>query len=296
MDGFDIGDFDISGDFATLGIESSNEDNLELFQFEKVESKEIKSENREKPLSDFRQSRKFKINLYQEHNVYVKFVNSKSKVDFDNHTLEYYKSMREQHYCPLSSKKVDPEKCFKLYDMWDPYTGDRIGPDPYGPLCFDIDTLVKHIYNNRLRKLWVEQSDENDGIYEGYYDDAVGAGNDFLVVGRGHHPEWDIFRIPIMDCYLMSDHNTQIITFGPKLTDEELAQIDYIASNKLGNSYERQFRQYRPSLLKIKQFYDVAISKEPQIQIHEDMTEAEKQYAYNITNREAVNQLKKIRG
>ncbi len=72
--------------------------------------------------------------------------------------------------------------------------------------------------------------------------------------------------------------------------------IDYIAATKLGKTYEKQFMRYRPSLMKIKQFYDIAISKTPPIMEHEEMTDEQKQDAYNIANREAVNALRKMRG
>jgi hypothetical protein len=272
----------------------SNKTDNDLFQFDNKEENIVIKEKSQ--ISKFNQCRKVKVNRYNDDSITAKFGNSKSKINFDNTTILYYKSMRKQHCCPLSSKKVDPDTCFKLYDMWDPYTGERLGRDPYGPLCFDIDTLIKYIYNNRLRKLWVDQSDGNDGVFEGYYDDAIGAGDGFFVTARGHHPEWDIFRIPIIDCYLTNDHNNQHITFGPKLTDEEIANIDYIANNQLGDCYLNQFRQYRPSLMKIKHYYDIAISKTPPIIENNKMTDEEKQSAYNIANREAVIQLRKMKG
>lgn len=281
--------------FAELDLGSCSDDDI-LFKFDVTDEQKDAADAKKKPTLDFSQSKKFETNLYEDDDINIKFGNSKSKVDFDTTTLNYYKSMREQEYCPLSSKKLNSDTCFKLYDMWDPYTGERVGRDPYGPLCFDIDTLIKYIYNIRLRKLWVEESGEEDGVFQGYYDDAVGIGEDFFVTARGHHPEWDIFRIPIMDCYLTNDHNTQHITLGPKLTDEEIAMIDYIAATKLGKTYEKQFARYRPSLMKIKQYYDIAISKIPPIIEDGEMTDDQRQDAYNIANREAVNQLRKIRG
>ena len=186
--------------------------------------------------------------------------NSLYNINYAHKTVEYYKNLRKVKIDPITDKIVTDDCCFKFYDQWDPYTGERKGADPYGPLYFDPDTLIKYFYSNRLRKLWVDPIDEATGYYQGYYDDGVGGGEDFLIEGRGHHPEWYLFRLPIIDCYLTTDHKDQVITFGPKLTDEEIMNIEKEAEKNPGN-YIKNYGKPRPQLSLLKHYYDEAIKK-----------------------------------
>ena len=52
---------------------------------------------------------------------------------------------------------------------------------------------------------------------------------------------------------------------GPKLTKEELEQIDTIAEKIYKNNYRDQYGKKRPSLVLMKALYDQAISKEPDL-------------------------------
>lgn len=183
------------------------------------------------------------INLYHSLN---------NNITFDNHTMLYYKNLRLLKIDPITHKEMNDDNAFKFYDVWDPYSGERLFKDPYGPLYFDPSILIKYYYTNRLRKLWIEPHDDNTGYYQGYYSDAVGAGQDMYVKGRGYHPEWYVFRLPITDCYLTKDNNTQYITFGPKLTKEEIEEIDNKAALCNNNSYSK--------LRDMKQIYDIALS------------------------------------
>ena len=66
-----------------------------------------------------------------------------------------------------------------------------------------------------MRELWHNETDEgeNGGFWQGYYGNAVGAGEKFLVPGRGIHPEWYLFRLPIIDCYLTNNALNRVSYF-----------------------------------------------------------------------------------
>ena len=215
---------------------------------------------------------------------------------YDKQTTEFYRVTRERKLDPIMQTQLDPEFAFAFPYKWDPYTGERQGLDPDGPFYFDPDTLIKYFHTQRLKKLWVYSADEQAGYYEAYYDDAVGIGEDFYFKGRNeHHPEWDVFRLPIIDCYLTKDHNHQFITLGPKLTDDEIKEIDRLANLRPMN-YQQQFCAYRPSLAEIKRCYDIAIAQRPNIGNTSGLTHDQIQEQYCLTNRSAVDKLVKIKG
>jgi hypothetical protein len=196
---------------------------------------------------------------------------------YDDTTTEYYRVLRTTKLDPFFNINLQDDKSFKFYQQWDPYTGDRIKDDPYGPLVFCPDGLIKYFYSNRLNNLWVDESDEADGFFEGRYDMAVGTGKTISIIGRGDCPDKYLFRIPIQDCYLTNEHKQVFITMGPMLTDAEITEIDRLA-NLNENNYFQQFGKKRPSLQLIKQYYDQAIDK----------TIGE------IANRKAVDKLRKL--
>ena len=220
-----------------------------------------------------------------------------NEYNYDKETTDRYKVMRLRKMDPLTYDIIDDNYAFKFKCKWDPYTGERLEEDPYGPLYFDPDILIHYFYFKRLDKLWVHPKDEmNSGYYQGYYDDGVGAGDEFYVSGRGSHPEWYIFRIPINDCYLPKDHNRQFITFGPKLTDDEIIEIDRLA-NLRENNYRMLFGRKRPSLRRMKELYDLAITKEPNKNKYiEDPNIKDIQQEYNKINRNAVDLLVAMSG
>lgn len=227
------------------------------------------------------------------------------EIVYDYTTREKYKAFRVRKMDPILLIDLDDQYAFKFKYKWDPYTGEKlIGQnkefikDENGPLYFDPDALIKNYHVKRLDKLWVKPSDEQNGYYEGHYDDAVGAGEDFHVSGRGFHPEWYIFRIPLIDCYLTENHNNQHITFGPKLTDDEIIEIERLA-NLRPNNYKQMYGYDRPSLSLMKRLYDNAISKTPSLLLNPDsgkISKVELQEYYNKANRKAVDQLIKIKG
>jgi len=191
------------------------------------------------------------INKHKE----IKIPTYKNK--YNKQTLEYYKELRIKKIDPITHEILKEDNAFKFIWEWDAYTGERLNVDPYGPLYFDPNSLIYYFYTNRLKKLWVN----GDTSYEGYYDDGVGAGENFKVIGRGEHPDWYLFRIPLIDIYLNEDHNNQLITFGPKLLYDEIIEI-YNLAKKL-NNYHIIYNHKLPNIIKIKEFYDSAISNDP---------------------------------
>ena len=227
------------------------------------------------------------------------------EIKYDHTTREKYKACRYGKMDPILLVILEDQYAFKFKYKWDPYTGERLMgsngkwiEDENGPLCFDPDVLIKNYYVKRLDRLWVKPTDDQNGYYEGYYDDAVGAGSNFYVSGRGDHPEWYIFRIPIIDCYLTENHNNQHITFGPKLTDAEINELESLA-NLRPNNYKQMYGEKRPSLSLMKKLYDNAISKTPTLEGIKNVESLSKQELteyYNRQNRMCVDQLVKLRG
>ena len=189
---------------------------------------------------------------------------------------------------------------FEFPDQWDPYTGERLGPDPHGPLVFHPTSLAKYYYTYRLRKLWVDKVDSNDGLFEGMYDDGVGGGDILYIEGRGHYPELYLFRLPIQDMYLTKDHIEQIPIIGPRLTDQEIE----ILNNKLKlvkHEYVNYYGTNPPDLVQLKYLYDQAIAQVPEIQLDKDqdmnnISLSKLQEMYNMANRVAVDKLRKLKG
>lgn len=221
--------------------------------------------------------------------------------DYDETTLEYYRVIRQRKmnvFLPGYSD-FDSSKSFMYPYRWNPYSGEKIDVDPYGPLCFFPDDLIYNFYIKRLDMLWTDAVDEFGGFYEGFYGDAVGAGKSIEIAGRGSYPERYLFRLPITNCYLPKSHNMIFITMGPILSDEEILEIDELA-NKFGNYYRKTYRKNRPSLYKMKQLYDQAISKTPDISklISKEkeilLTNTELAEIRERANKEAVEELKKL--
>lgn len=216
-------------------------------------------------------------------------------------TMETYRILRKRKMDPITHENVDEEIAFKFPYKWDPYTGERLGIDEDGPLYFDPDVLISYFYSKRLNKLWVEPKDEQDGYYEGYYDDGMGAGEEFYIPGRGYHPEWYLFRLPTIDCYLTKDNNKQLITFAPKLTNEEIEEIKKKAEQRSENYCRENYgKKKRPDIVKMKSLYDKAIANKLQadyIPVGIKLSELPKEkrdQLLNKINRESVNELKKM--
>ncbi len=220
------------------------------------------------------------------------------EIEYDKETNGYYRAVRKAQVDPILEMEVDDKYAFKFPFQWDPYTGKRGGIDPYGPLYFDPDSLIKHFFTIRLNNLWINSS----GEFEGHYGDALGNGPDFEIKGRGIYPEYYIFRLPIIDCYLTKDNNEQNVTFGPKLNDDEIVQIYNLAKRKDKikgiNCYKSMFRYNRPDLLNLKKYWDMATSQVPHVKGFDSTGLAHNEIIqfYEGKNREAVNYLRRMRG
>ncbi|MBA42645.1 MAG: hypothetical protein CMF62_01375 [Magnetococcales bacterium] len=217
-------------------------------------------------------------------------------IKYDNRTMVWYRGLRKQKIDPIICDEVSEDIAFKFKDRWDPYTGERIEEDPYGSLYFNPVHLLYYYYSNRLNKLW----SYSEGEYQGYYDDGVGAGENFNVKGRGDYPEWYLFRLPIPDCYLTKSHNNNVVTMGPKLSKDELEQIDSLMKlPKLISQYKNFYKKNPPSILHMKKYYDLAISNNVQIDEEKEfLTDEEKLLSdaelKNKINRNAVIKLSKL--
>ncbi len=230
----------------------------------------------------------------------IKKKNTLYDKNYNETTTKFYRTLRENKINAIMQDNTGfyPEKSFIFKDQWDPYTGIRTGVDPYGALYFHPDDLIRYFYTKRLNMLWTELVDLN----QGYYDYAVGSEEDILIVNRGTYPEAYLFRLPILDCYLQHDCDMSLITMGPKLTNEEIQQIDTIAEKYYKNNYRDLYGKKRPSLVLIKTLYDQAISKEPDLEklpeyqnlINKKLSKEKLTELRNKANRVAVDALKKM--
>lgn len=183
-------------------------------------------------------------------------------MQYDNRTTQYYKTLRICHIDPILNMDVDEKIAFKFTSQWDPYTGERISDDPFGALYFHPATLIYYFYTHRLDGLWKDAVDTPEGFYEGYYDMLVGSGEELEVVGRAKYTELYLFRLPILDCYLTSEHNKSFITMGPKLNDSEIDNLESLSQlPNIKKEYFEMFQRNIPSIKKMKSLYDNAISK-----------------------------------
>lgn len=204
---------------------------------------------------------------------YLKYFDSMEKPnqylnqDTLHHETIKYAQYRKEYIDPITLDSISPglidsDNVFKFYYKWDPYTGEKTEIDPLGPLCFDPHALMYFYYSNRLRHLWNQTTDE-DGNVMYFFGDGVGNGDDFYLPSRGEHPDWYLFRLPIIDCYLGKDHNDQVVTMGPKLTKDEIKQLVKLASKsqKINSSYPK--KNYK----KLVTLYHDSIVKKPDLKL-----------------------------
>jgi hypothetical protein len=220
-----------------------------------------------------------------------------SQVIYNDETLEYYRVARHRKMDPILFQEMDDTTAFKYDKWWDPYSPTIYGVDPYGPLYFHPDNLIRNYYVNRLVNLYVQPTDDDNGYFTGYYDNGVGAGEECEIIGRSSYPERYLFRLPITDCYLTKDHSECVPTMGPKLSDADIAEIDRVAALS-GNNYRNLYGRSRPSLVFMKKYYDQAIAKFPIVDEEElkGKSNEDKQMVYTKANQAAVDILRAMRG
>ena len=220
---------------------------------------------------------------------------------YDDTTMKTYVTARKAKFDLLTYEKINSDVCFEYPYQWDPYTGeplkDREGnliKDPYGPLCFNVNTLIKWFHHSRLNMLWISPN----GEYEGHFGDALGTSKEINIVSRGANPDKYVFRLPIIDCYLTDDHNCQIPTMGPVLSDRDIAEIyDKARHNVSGGvtEYKRMYKSHLPDIVRIKTYYDLALNPTPPIESDEsELTDAELTEERYKKNMMAVEMLKNM--
>lgn len=221
-------------------------------------------------------------------------------IEFDDSTTMFYKVMRERNLNVFTQDdNIETDKCFQFRHMWDTFTGERLGLDPCGSLWFHPTELVNYFSSRCLNNLWHEQVDETGGVYEGYYGDLLGCGENMYIIGRGYYTELYLFRLPIVDCYMPKNTNLSLITMGPKLTDEELQEIDNLMDKYYTKMYLKRFNKNPLSLVQIKKYYDMALNPNPALQIigiskdsEHLMSEEELKFNRTKVNMYAVDKLK----
>lgn len=190
----------------------------------------------------------------------------KNPITYNNRTMNYYVTARKCHIDPILDIEVEPSIAFEYPYQWDPYTGEKLGIDPYGPLYFHPASIAYYFYSKRLDGLWKNGEDTLDGVFEGYYDRFVGSGEDLEVIGRDKYPELYLFRLPILDCYLTPDHDRSVVTIGPKLTNDEIITLDKLCMlPEVHQFFVNNFKKACPSLQLLKKLYDLAIAKDTKL-------------------------------
>jgi hypothetical protein len=201
-------------------------------------------------------------------NKYKYKLNNK-KIKYDKRTIEWYISLRKNNIDPLTHDYLD-NNYYEFKYEWDPYTGEIRNEDPYGSLKFNPVHLAYYYDFNKLNNLWTHGNQE----YQGYYGDGLGAGENFYINSRGNHPEWYLFRIPIIDCYLTEDNNQSNITMGAKLTFNDIKKInDLLLLEENVKLYKQTYNKNPIDLVKLYKLYHQAIST--------DLTLQENQKAVN---------------
>ena len=250
--------------------------------FEEFDDMGYQSRDEQQPQFTDNKEDDIKINsLYRREN---------KTIMFDDKTMLYYTALRKTHCDPFTLDEVDESIAFKFNHQWNPGNGDILDNDPYGPLYFHPDSLIKYFHTNLLSGLWVNEVEEKDGLYQGYYDSHVGAGEDIYIKSRGYNAEKYLFRLPIIDCYSIRDSPHLIaVTYGPKLTNDDIKLIDKLALK----SGQYKYGAVRPNLYCIKKLYDTALSKTPELNIDISYIDPDQlQTLYDIANRKAVDILR----
>ena len=226
------------------------------------------------------------------------------KIEFDETTTMYYKTLRERKLNVFTQEDdIEPTKSFQYRYMWDPFVGEPTCIDPYGSLWFNPMELVKYFTEKCLNGLWHDQVDETGGVYQGYYGDLLGSGENMYVVGRGNYIELYLFRLPIIDCYVPKDCKLSLITMGAKLTISELIHIDDLIKQHYSKLYFQKYKTTPISLAKLKSHYDMAIDPTPSLEYLGITRENEKnidledlKMKRTQTNMMAVENIKKLVG
>ena len=144
---------------------------------------------------------------------------------YTNSTFNFIE-YRESRVDPISDQCYgfveNDERAFIVPYTWCSFTGERKGPDPYGPLYFSPENLATYFHSSRLNNIYIDHGNGDFNLGP-----AIGMGPDFNIISRGPHPDWYLYRLPISTCYVPS--NKEGINIAPKLTRDEIVSI----SNKI---------------------------------------------------------------
>ena len=180
---------------------------------------------------------------------------------FDDET-QRYREFRNNHQDPVTYQEMKNKKSFKFKYVWDCYTGERIGVDPYGPLYLSPVTILRTILSKILLGLWTEI----EGCMP-MYGENIGVSKKFNNTSRGPQPEKYVFRIPIQDCYLhrgSDKRGKSVHTLGPELTDDELLEINNLIGKYWSDDpYIADLPKSALKILELRKLYDVAIDPKP---------------------------------
>lgn len=189
------------------------------------------------------------------------------KKDYDTTTTVKYVAMRLQKIDPIIDEVINESYALQIEKIWDPISGEFTKEDdPFGPLYFDPIELVKYFYINRLNHLWKDEEDEgpNGGYYEAVPGEGIGAGEDFFLRGRGNHPEYFIWRLPINELYLEKDMPKSVPVKGPKLSRDQIVNIYNLCKKSPKSHWSQTFSEI-PNIVEIYDLYMEAINKNPDI-------------------------------
>ena len=192
-----------------------------------------------------------------DHNFTIKTTKTKvsSLPKYDKTTNETYRIKRLYKIDPFLDNKIPSNLCFEFKYKWNPFNGERGELDEIGPLCFNAINLYDYYYINRYKGLWIPPQDG----FQGMYGDLVGNGKNVNIKSRGIFPERYLFRLPIIDCYILSTQNLSVVTMGPELTEDEITQIDTIVIKLHPKKSNTRFA----SLTMLKYYYDRALDITP---------------------------------
>ena len=174
---------------------------------------------------------------------------------YDYTTNEIYRIKRQYKIDPILETEIPQNLMFEFINIWEPYSGIRGPIDPIGPLCFNAINLYDYYYTNRYRGLWNPPQNQ----FQGYYGDLIGTSKNINIKSRGTNPEKYLYRLPIIDCYLLPDHNYSVVTMGPELSDGEISSIDLVVMKLHPNKSKPNF----PSLTMLKYYYDMSLCDNP---------------------------------
>lgn len=177
---------------------------------------------------------------------------------FDQATMDYVKFRRDM-IDPITYEEMTPDTAFVIDQMWNCMTGEKIGPDPNGPLYVSPVTILRTIRDNLLNGFWMEIDD-----CVPMYGEQLGAGENFYVKGRGARPEKYLFRYPFPELYKFKGQNAMIHTTGPKFTNEELERLDNLIEEYwLDDPYVEELDPDSRSLRVLKKYYHAMLWEDP---------------------------------